>query len=63
MNAADMARLVGTYHSAELDVAYTVTAVGATLMLTRPRTPPDSLSARDARTLASAVGTLHFTLG
>ena len=61
--ASDIARLAGTYYSAELDATYTLSAVGAALVLDRPRMRPDSLAVRDALTFYGSVGTLRFTLG
>ena len=61
--ASDIARLAGTYYSAELDATYTLSAIGAALVLDRPRMRPDSLAVRDALTFYGSVGTLRFTLG
>ena len=53
----------GRYYSDELDALYEITVSGSTLTLKRPRAAPEVLTARDAVTLAAAVGTLRFTLG
>ena len=63
LNASDVAKLVGSYYSAELDATYRLSAAGTTLMLDRPRVRPDSLAARNTLEFSGDVGTLRFTLG
>ncbi len=63
LSAAALGQFAGRYYSDELDALYEITVDGSTLTLKRPRAKPETLTARDAVTLAGTVGTLRFTLG
>lgn len=58
-----MGQFAGRYFSDELNASYEITTSGSTLLLKRPRAAAETLSALDAATVRSSVGTLHFTVG
>jgi len=57
---AEVAAMVGRYHSDELDATYELARSGGALLLRRPRAAPDTVRATDHQTVRSGGYILRF---
>lgn len=60
LSDAEVASMVGRYHSDELNADYVLSRAGTRVVLTRPRAPVDTLSAVDRQTLRGKGMTLRL---